>query len=146
VEDDELNTRQTRAILALLTAKTLAEAAKKAGVGESTLREWMGQLAFRTRLRAARAQLIDETITALVRESKAAVAALVRNLDPKKPPEVQVRAAKALLDQLAKVMLADLQAQIDDLREQVALAHVEPQGPMTPPGEDPPGGDRTDSS
>ena len=127
MEDEELSGRQTSAILALLTTKTLADAAKKAGVGESTLREWMAQPAFAAKLRTARGEVIDRTVTALVRVSLQAVAELERNLDPKKPPEVQVRAAKALLDQLVKVVaLADLQSQVDDLRAQMALAHADP--------------------
>ncbi|MBN9520464.1 hypothetical protein J0H58_18375 [bacterium] len=135
--EDELNGRQTQAILALLTTKTLADAAKKAGVAESTLREWLGQPAFAARLRTARGEVIDRTVTALVRVSLQAVAELERNLDPKKPPEVQVRAAKALLDRFVKVVaLADLQAQVDDLRAQIAsaAAGLEPAPRPTPGG------------
>jgi phage terminase small subunit len=140
VADDDLTARQDRAILALLTTETKKAAARKAGVPESTLYSWLDLPAFQRRLRRARNRIWDESVTGVVRASNDAVKALKKNLKAKEP-QVQVRAAKVLLDHGARMAaMADLQAQIDELREQMATPHADPQQPEPGTGEHPPGG------
>jgi transposase len=56
----ELSSRQQRAIAALLTSKSMSEAATSAGVGERTLYRWLAEdEAFRAGLARAESELLD---------------------------------------------------------------------------------------
>lgn len=119
---EELTPQQEQAILALVSTDTLAKAAKKAGVAESTLWDWKQRPAFARAYRRARRQLVDAQMTELIKLGKAAVAALKRNLKCKNPA-VEVRAAIGILDKIIQGQaLADLTAEAEELREQVETA------------------------
>ena len=116
-----LTAKQVEAIAALLSEKDTKAAAKKAKVGYSTLRGWMDLPDFEARLKAERNKLLDGLVTNLVRIGGAATAALERGLDKKQPIQVQVRAARGVLDQLVKLApLADLVVQLNALRLELA--------------------------
>ena len=54
-----LSTKQARAVSALLSSKTVAEAAQQAKVGERTLWRWLGDPMFRVQLAGAEADMLD---------------------------------------------------------------------------------------
>jgi hypothetical protein len=112
------------AISALLAEPTIAAAATKAGISESTLLRWMAEPGFRSRLRAARRSVVEGAIGRLQAAATKAVEALERNLTCG-TPAVEVGAAKSILDQAIKaVELVDLAERVDQL-EQAAEQAVE---------------------
>nr|MBA3242385.1 helix-turn-helix domain-containing protein [Acidobacteriota bacterium] len=58
----KLERRQGAAIAALLNAATIQDAAREAGISESTLRRWMKLPEFRAAFREAQDRLFDESI------------------------------------------------------------------------------------
>jgi len=94
---DKLSRLQERAIAALLTWPTLARAAAQAGVSLRTLRGWLELPHFEAAFRAARARILDQTVTHLARLNVRAVRTLRRNLNCGSA-SVEVRAAVAVLE------------------------------------------------
>jgi hypothetical protein len=64
------------AIATLLSEKTVAEAAAKAGVGERTLRTWLKKAEFTAAYRAARQQVLGEVVGRVLNAATAAVETL----------------------------------------------------------------------
>lgn len=97
--NNELTPKQQRAIDALLSEPTTKGAAETAGCAEVTLHRWLKQPAFQSALKAARAELLEITRTALQSAGKDAVETLkeVMNDTGAKGSE-RVSAAKAVLE------------------------------------------------
>jgi hypothetical protein len=111
--------REDAALAALLSEPTIATAATKAGIGESTLLRWMAEPAFKTQLLAARRSVVEGVIGRLQQVATQAVDSLTRN-STCGIPAVEVGATKAVLDQAIKaVELVDLAERVEAL-EQVA--------------------------
>ena len=116
--------REEQAIAALLAEPTIAAAATKAGISESTLLRWMAEPEFKARYRAARRQVVEGAIGRLQQAATKAVDALTRNLTCG-TPAVEVGAARSILDQAIKaVELVDLAERVEQL-EQAAEAAAE---------------------
>ena len=114
--------REDAALAALLSEPTIAAAATKAGIGESTLLRWMAEPEFKARLRAARRQLVEGAIGRLQQAATQAVSTLQRNLTCG-TPAVEVGAARSILDQAIKaVELVDLAERVEALEQ--AAAHA----------------------
>ena len=114
--------REDAALAALLSEKTIAEAATKAGIGESTLLRWLADAEFKARYRAARRSVVESAIGRLQRAATEAVDALSRNLTCG-IPAVEVGAARSVLDQAIKaVELVDLAERIEALEQASELA------------------------
>ena len=115
--------REDAALAALLSERTVAEAAAKAGIGESTLLRWMAEPDFRERYRAARRAVVEGAIGRLQQAAGDAVDALTRNLTCGNPA-VEVGAAKAILDQALRGLevldLADRIERLEQARDGVA--------------------------
>jgi hypothetical protein len=122
-------TREDAAVAALLTEKTIAEAAKKAGIGESTLLRWMAEPAFKARYRAARRQVVEHAVSGLQQATSNAVEALTRNLSCGVAAS-EIAAAKAIIDFAVKgVELVDLAERVETLEQaSEAAAEREKQG------------------
>jgi hypothetical protein len=115
--------REGAALAALLSEKSIALAAAKAGIGESTLLRWLADPAFKARYRAARRQVVEHAVSGLQQAAAQAVDALTRNLTCGIPP-VEVGAAKAMLDQAIKaVELIDLVERVELLEQAAAVQH-----------------------
>jgi hypothetical protein len=113
---------EDRALAALLSEPTIAAAATKAGIGESTLLRWMAEPDFKARYRAARRQVVEGAIGRLQQAATLAVDALTRNLTCG-IPAVEVGAAKSILDQAIKaVELVDLAERVEALEQASELA------------------------
>jgi hypothetical protein len=116
--------REDAALAALLSEPTIALAAKKAGIGESTLLRWMAEPTFKARYRAARREVIEHAVSTLQQGAATAVATLTRNLACGLPAS-EIAAAKAVLDFAVKgVELVDLTERIEAL-EQAATSSDE---------------------
>jgi hypothetical protein len=109
--------RAELALAALLAEPTIAEAAARAGISESTLLRWMAEPEFKARYRAARRQVVEAAIGRLQSVTTKAVDALERNLSCG-IPAVEVGAAKSILDQAIKgVELVDLVERVEQLEQ-----------------------------
>src|SRR5947209_2440377 len=94
-----LSCKQTRAIAALTTCRTLAQAAKQAQWRESTLQRWLTKDAnFQQGWREARTQLLDQAVAQALRSAEAAALMLHRLMVDSLSDSVRVVAARALLD------------------------------------------------
>ena len=95
---DGLTGRQAKALEALLQEPTMARAAAVAGVGERTLRRWMGETPFRDAVFRARREAFGQAIWLTQRYAAGAVATLVKVMgDAAAPPSSKVAAAGMLL-------------------------------------------------
>lgn len=91
--------RKEKALQALLVCRTRAEAAKAAGIGESTLREYMKDPEFSTAYKQAAAGIMDSATRQLQQNLTAAIDRLGKiAADDGENSMAQISAAKALLD------------------------------------------------
>jgi hypothetical protein len=115
-----LTEKQERAVEALLTCATYADAAAACDVDSKTLYRWRQEEAFQAALRRGRLDVHSGTVTALVRESLRSVEVLAQARDHAPKPSDQIRAATALVQLAMKALeAADLQAELEDLRQQL---------------------------
>jgi transposase-like protein len=94
----KLTSKQEAVIAALLTEPTYAAAAKKAGIGETTLYRWLHLPSFREAYRQARRELVEAAIGRIQAGSGQAVEALLHITRQGRRDGDRVRAAVALLD------------------------------------------------
>lgn len=96
---DELRPRQARFAVALLGARSVAEAAQLAGVSERTGRRWVELPAVRDALQVAESEAMDAAVRRAVAGMSAAVDVLLEIAgNSKLRAAVRVSAARALLD------------------------------------------------
>lgn len=127
---DELTANQERFLVDLLTAPTIAEAAKETGINESTARRWLSQRPVQRAWRELRRQVVEQALTGVQSATVEAVATLRACLAEDMPPAVRVRAALALLDLAARtVEIGDLAARIEQLEEAIEQNSQEPHWP-----------------
>ncbi len=114
--DENLTAKQERFLAALLVAPTVAEAAKVAGVADSTARHWLTQPHIRRAWLDRRREVVDQAMTGIQLATRAALATLLDCLKPKYPAGVRVRAATAILETAIRtVEIGDLAARIEEL-------------------------------
>ena len=88
-----------RAVVALLSEKTIAEAAGKAGVGEKTLRRWLSDdEAFQAEYASARQAAFQTGIHRAQALTGRAMDTLEELLDEKKHPNVRLGAARTVAE------------------------------------------------
>ena len=91
--------RKEKALQALLVCRTRAEAAKAAGIGESTLREYMKDPEFSAAYKHAAACIMDGATRQLQQNLTAAIDRLAQIVaDDEENSMAQISAAKTLLD------------------------------------------------
>lgn len=102
-DDSTMDTKQARALIALLSEPTLQEAARVAGVGERTLRRWLAEdQNFRMAYREARSETMLQATARLQATASEAVDTLRELLGLKERPDVRARAALGILAAAAK--------------------------------------------
>ncbi len=113
------NPKQDKAITALLSCKTIADAAQQAGVSERSLYNWLSDETFQAAYRAARWQAAGQAIARLQQISIEAANALqdvFNNIEA--PASARVSAARAVIElSLRSVELENLEARISALEE-----------------------------
>ncbi|MGI8773194.1 MAG: hypothetical protein ACR2JE_17360 [Acidobacteriaceae bacterium] len=91
--------KQQTALLALLSCRTIREAAQSAKVAESTVLRWLATPSFRDRYDAERRQLFESAKNALRSAAAGSVATLTAvQEDQAAPAGARVTAAKAILE------------------------------------------------
>jgi alpha-beta hydrolase superfamily lysophospholipase len=92
-------TVRERAVLALLSEKTLVRAARHCGLNEKTLRRWIAHdEAFRRELSDARQAVFETGMSRVQAAAAHAIETLITLMGPKVPPTVRLGAAKAVAD------------------------------------------------
>jgi histone H3/H4 len=114
---EKLSRLQSKAIAALLTAPTLADAACQVGVAERTLRNWLKVPAFKEAVKEAGKEMLGLTMSRLQGAAREATDTLLRSLKCGVPAS-EVRAAGLILDNAFKV------ADLYDLQERVAALEM----------------------
>lgn len=111
----KLGRKQEEAILALLSHRTIEDAARACNKRPRTLFRWLNEPEFRTAYLHARRVAFSQSIGRLQQASSAAVSTLLKvMLDPASSASARVGAAKAVLDHTAKGI------EIEDLEERLA--------------------------
>jgi len=96
---EKLTRKQEKAIAALLLKPTIADAAKEAGIGETTLWRWLQLEEFQNAFKDAKRKTVEQAIAQLVQVSSEAVKTLSDIMQDKTAPaSARVSAAKAVLE------------------------------------------------
>jgi hypothetical protein len=117
--EGEINPRWLAAIDALMHCRTHRAAAKRAEVPERTLSSWLADPAFCRLLSESCRQVYQASIAQLQADSRAARAALRRNLTCGRGA-VEVAAARTILESGSKLDLAALAERIEELEQRIA--------------------------
>lgn len=119
----KLGRKKEAVILALLSQRSVEEAARVTGVGARTLYRWMREPEFDAAYREAKRASFSQSIARMHQLSGAAVTTLGKAmLDSNTPPATKVRAADTILDHMAKaVELEDLEARLAQLERSAEI-------------------------
>jgi len=114
--------KQEEAIIALLTTRSVEEAARAVNIATKTLLRWMKEPEFDASYRAAKRTAFGQSIARLHHLSSAAVSTLGKvMLDPATPPATRVRAADSILDHTTKAIeIEDIEARVAALEATAA--------------------------
>jgi hypothetical protein len=115
-----LSRSQQRAVLALLTCTTVAQAAAEAKVGERTLHRWLREDdVFKAEYLNLRQQAVNDALSALQKYSASAARVLITLAnDPRCPHSVRLGAAKSVLEMsLEALNIEVLEARLERLEQ-----------------------------
>lgn len=114
----ELNSRQRRAILHLLSAKTVKQAAKEAKVRLATLYKWMKCPVFRAELERLRSEIVSDTVARLKVHSLQAVGVLADLMNFSENEQIKRGCATDILENTRSfIQLRDLETRLAILEE-----------------------------
>jgi hypothetical protein len=121
---EKLSRKKEQAIAALLSEPTVALAAAKIGVDQSTLQAWLKRPAFAASYRKARRQIVESAVIRLQRLCGKAVKTLGEAMGGDHTPS-RVRAALGVIDRAIKaVEVFDLEERLAELeRRQAERGH-----------------------
>jgi hypothetical protein len=113
----KMSRKMEEAIAALLTHRSIEEAAKAVGIGEQTLLRWMKTPEFDAEYRKARRIAFRQATSRLQHAAGAAATTLTKvMIDPNTPPAVKVRAAECILDHgLKAIEVEDIEVRVSEL-------------------------------
>jgi len=111
--------KKEQAIVALLTQRTIEEAARAVGIGTATLLRWLKDPEFDAEYRAARRTAFSQAITRLQQASGAAATTLLKIMvDPNAPVSIRARVADNVLDHAGRgIALEDSAVRLAALEE-----------------------------
>ena len=114
---EKFGRKKEEAIVALLTHRTIEEAARAVKVAPKTLMRWMKEPEFKAAYRVANRAAFDQAIARLHHFSSAAVSILGKvMMDQATPPATKVRAADSILARTAKAIeVEDIEARLAEL-------------------------------
>jgi hypothetical protein len=113
----KLGRKQEEAIAALLSQRSIEDAARACGVGARTLIRWLKLPEFNAAYREARRAAVSQSVARLQQATGAAVSTLLKVMvDPNTPASTKVRAADSALDHSAKsIELEDIEVRVAEL-------------------------------
>jgi hypothetical protein len=111
--------RKEEAIAALLTQRSVEDAAKAVGIGTATLVRWMKNSEFDSAYRAAKRAAYGQAVARLQQGTSAAATTLLKTMiDPSIPASVKVRAAEAIFNHAAKAIeIEEIEARVSQLEQ-----------------------------
>jgi len=111
-------------VAAMLTQRTIEEAARSVGIGTVTLIRWQKEPEFQLAYREARRAAFGQSIARLQQASSAAVSVLIKVMaDPTSPPSTRVRAADSALDHAEKAIeIEDIEVRVTDLEQAAQIS------------------------
>jgi len=114
---EKLGSKQQRAILALLTSRSVEEAAGACHTPARTLHRWLKEPAFDAAYREAKHAEFSQAIARLHQMAGAAATTLGKVMvDPKTPPATKIRAADSILNHTAKAIeIEGIEARVSEL-------------------------------
>jgi len=106
--------KKEEAVIALLTHRTMEEAARAVNVATKTLLRWQKEPEFDAAYRSAKRAAFGQSIARLHHLSSAAVSTLGKiMLDSATPPATRVRAADSILDHTTKAIeIEEIEARV----------------------------------
>ena len=109
--------KREQAITALLSHRSMEEAARAAGIGVNTLLRWMKEPEFDQAYRKARREAFGQGTARLQQASGAAVSSILKiMLDQHAPASTKLRAADLVLSHGAKAIeIEDIEARVAEL-------------------------------
>jgi hypothetical protein len=109
--------KQEEAIIALLSHRSIEDAAQAIHVAPRTLLRWMGEQEFDAAYRKAKRASFRQSVARLQQASTAAVSTLLKVMvDPSTPASTKVRAADSVLSHSAKAIeIEDIEARVAEL-------------------------------
>lgn len=107
--------KRVAAVDALMQSRSIAQAARKAGVTRTTMTRWLQDPDFQRELRAARGRAYAVTMTRLIHLSGKAVTTLEAILRGKVVSKARFLAACKVLEYAAGVRTEDVQQRIDEI-------------------------------
>jgi hypothetical protein len=112
------------AIAALLTSRSIEEAAKTVGISPQTLMRWMKYPKFDAEYRKAQRDFFGQALARLVQSAPAAVVTLQKIMvDKNSPAGARVRSAQHVLDHAQKAIeVSDLAARLGRVERRMASA------------------------
>jgi len=115
----KLGRKMEETIAALLSQRSIDDAARVAGIGTRTLLRWLKLPEFDAAYREARHKAFSQSIARLQQGSTAAATTLLKvMLDPATPPSTRVRAAESILTHSAKAIeIEDIEARVATLEQ-----------------------------
>ena len=118
----KLKPKQQAGILALLSNRTVEDAARAARVTPRTLYRWLNEPDFEAAYRQARRTALGQCAARLQQASGAAASVLLRVMtDAATPAAVKVRSADSVLHHAAKsIAIEDIEARVAELERAVA--------------------------
>jgi hypothetical protein len=116
------NSEYRNQIAALLTQRSVEEAARVSGVGTRTLLRWIKTPEFDKAYREARRATFTQSVARLQQATSAAATTLLKTMiDPGAPASVRIRAAESVLSHAAKAIeMEDLNARVAELERAAA--------------------------
>lgn len=118
---DGVSPAQEAFLLALLGADSLAEAARQTKTPETTARRWMRRPEVRAAWLDMRRMMTEAAMMAVQRACALASSTLVRCMDPKMPPAVQLQASKSVLEFSQRMIeIGELAQRVEALEEALA--------------------------
>jgi hypothetical protein len=114
--------KMEEAVAALLTQRSIEEAARVAGIGTQTLIRWLKVPEFNAAYREARRAAFGQSVARLQQASSAAATTLLKiMLDTAAPPSTRVRAAECIMNHAIKAIeVEDIGARVSALEEATA--------------------------
>jgi hypothetical protein len=111
--------KQEDAIIALMTHRSLDEAANATGISTQTLVRWLKFPEFDEAYREARRAAFSQSIARLQQASSAAVSTLLKLMvDPQTPASTRVRAADSVLNHTKHAIgIEDIQVRVEALED-----------------------------
>jgi hypothetical protein len=121
---EKLGPKKEAAILALLTARSIEDAARTAQIPPRTLYRWLQEAEFDAAYRKARRAAFAQATARLQQATGAAVSTLLKIMvDTNAPPSTRVRAADSVLDHAKQAIeIEDVEVRVAALEQAAELS------------------------